>query len=254
MSIEFFIQHWQTYSESVHVPVEALIACVDLTALNPDDDDATVLALVEHAEKVAALCIAPRFVPVVQPLLASRCALATVANFPSGAEPLSQVLNEIEHSLLAGATEIDVVLPYQAFLMDRNPKAITRFVKACKTLCGPDRMLKTILESGLVEDKSLLEQMALAALDGGSDFLKTSTGKVAQGATLEAAAVLLGAVQAFGDVKRGFKASGGVKTYEQAKAYWLLAQLIMGESWPTPACFRLGASSLLQALLQRQVS
>jgi deoxyribose-phosphate aldolase len=72
-----------------------------------------------------------------------------------------------------------------------------------------------------------------------------------QGASLKAAAIMLGAIQSFGDLSRGFKASGGVRSYQQAKEYYLLAQIMMGETWPNAATFRLGASSLLNDLEQR---
>lgn len=250
-SIDFFLKHWQDSIESVSLPPERLIACLDLTSLNADDDAATITQLCQLANthEVAAVCVAPAFVSQAKHDLGTTgCQLATVANFPSGALPLSVVLKDIEASVRQGATEIDVVVPYQQFLMDHHATAITRFVKACKAECGPSVRLKTILESGLIEDQAALERLALAALEGGADFLKTSTGKVGHGASLEAAAIMLGAIKAFDD-RRGFKASGGVKTYQQAKAYWLLATVILGELWPSAEGFRLGASSLLNELL-----
>ena len=48
----------------------------------------------------------------------------------------------------------------------------------------------------------------------------------------------------------GFKASGGIRTPEDAEAYLTLAEEIMGNDWPTPKTFRIGASSLLDALLE----
>lgn len=238
--------------DSLEVPVENLLACLDLTALNDSDDAAVITHLCEQAilHKVAAVCVAPHFVTCAkQALVGQTCQLATVANFPRGTDSLSSVLTEIHTSLARGATEIDVVVPYQSFLMDKDAASITHFVKTCKALCGPDVHLKTILESGLIEDPDHLERLAVAALEGGADFLKTSTGKRPIGATLEAATVLLKAIKTFGDTRRGFKAAGGVKTYSQAQAYWLLAASVLGESWPKPSCFRLGASTLLNELL-----
>lgn len=252
--IDFFLKHWQDSIETVSLLPERLIACLDLTSLNADDDETVITQLCQQANAhgVAAVCVTPDFVSQAKrALAASTCQLATVANFPSGTQALPVVLKDIEQSLRLGATEIDVVVPYQQFLMDDNATTIMRFVQACKALCGPKVRLKTILESGLIDSQAALERLSLAALDGGADFLKTSTGKVTAGATLEAAAIMLGAIKSF-DERRGFKAAGGVKTYRQAKAYWLLATVILGESWPTAACFRLGASTLLNELLRVQ--
>ena len=47
----------------------------------------------------------------------------------------------------------------------------------------------------------------------------------------------------------GFKAAGGVKTTEDAALYLQMADEIMGEGWATPDRFRIGASSVLTALL-----
>jgi deoxyribose-phosphate aldolase len=59
------------------------------------------------------------------------------------------------------------------------------------------------------------------------------------------AAILIQAIQRFGDMSRGLKVSGGIRHYEQAKMYYLLGQMMIGESWPKPQTIRIGASSLL---------
>lgn len=235
------------------VQATQLITCLDLTALNATETDDRIksLCVLAFEHQVAAVCVWPAFVATARANLSpsANCQIATVINFPGGTDSLDRVLAAIEQSLLQGATEIDVVVPYQRFLIDNNAKLIREFVQACKEVCGPEVKLKTIVESGLVTHQRCLECLCLAALEGGADFLKTSTGKVTLGATLEAAVVLLGALKVFGDPQRGFKAAGGVKTALQAKSYWLLAQLIMGEAWPNPQRFRLGASTLLKDLL-----
>ncbi len=89
--------------------------------------------------------------------------------------------------------------------------------------------------------------MAGAALSGGADFVKTSTGKVKTGATLEAAEAMLEAIRAAG--RGGLKVSGGVRSFSDAKAYADLAERMMGDGWVTPKTFRIGASSVLADLL-----
>ncbi|MCM0021875.1 MAG: deoxyribose-phosphate aldolase, partial [Tagaea sp.] len=93
------------------------------------------------------------------------------------------------------------------------------------------------------------EKLAAACvevLEAGADFLKTSTGKIAQGATPEAARVLL---EASKRGRVGVKISGGVRTAADAAAYLALAAEIRGPQWAGPSTFRFGASGLLDALL-----
>jgi deoxyribose-phosphate aldolase len=108
--------------------------------------------------------------------------------------------------------------------------------------------LKLILETGVLESPDRIAAAARTAVMSGVDFLKTSTGKVPVGATLEAAAVLL-TVIAEADGRVGLKVSGGVRTPDDAARYIALAGSMVGESWITPGHFRIGASSLLDGLL-----
>ena len=94
----------------------------------------------------------------------------------------------------------------------------------------------------------MIEAAGLAAITGGADFLKTSTGKTSVSATPEAAEILLTLIRKNGK-PIGFKASGGIRTLDQAIIYLDMAERIMGPGWATPAVFRFGASSLLDALL-----
>lgn len=247
--IEFFLTALQAYSAKVDVQNTELIACLDLTALNTTDTAESIkhLAKLAQQHQVAAVCVSLAFVELA--VKSFRGPIATVVNFPSGSDSLTNVLASIDHALAVGATEIDVVVPYQQFLIDNNAAVISKFVSACKAVCGPNIKLKAIVESGLVADPHCLERLCLAALEGGANFLKTSTGKVTSGATLTAAVVLLGALKSFGEPSCGFKAAGGVKTAQQAKHYWLLAKLMMGDAWPNPQHFRMGASTLLEDLL-----
>ena len=139
-------------------------------------------------------------------------------------------------------------MPYVSFLKNESLFCL-HFIQHCKEACGPDVLLKVILETGALKSPSLIEQATLLAIEGGADFIKTSTGKISTGATLEAAEIILKTI-ASTLKKVGFKASGGIQTPEQAFSYFTLAQRILGESWPTPYTFRLGVSQLLSNLLK----
>jgi len=232
-----------------------LISLIDLTSLNENDTTESIAAFSQKAVtsqgKVAALCVYPRFVQeVAANLKGSKIKVATVANFPHGLSSLTAVLEEIELSLRHGADEIDVVFPYPAYLLGERAYA-SSFVSRCKELCSEAR-LKVILETSALQDLSLIARAAEDAIFAGADFVKTSTGKLPQGASLEAAAVILSVIKKLSsEVNRelGFKAAGGIREPEQALQYLMLAKNRMGPNWVKPSTFRLGASQLLDKLL-----
>ncbi|MCK0769806.1 deoxyribose-phosphate aldolase [Chromohalobacter canadensis] len=231
------------------------LALMDLTSLNDDDDSARIQTLCRRANTPvgypAALCLYPAFIEDAQRELDAlgltrRIRIATVTNFPEGASNAERAARETRRAVAAGADEVDVVFPYRA-LLDGAPDVGRLLVEACREACG-GATLKVILETGELQDPALIRQAADIAIAAGADFIKTSTGKVAVNATLESAEIMLEAIRDSGrDV--GFKAAGGIRTTEDAKAYLELAARIMGDDWATPVHFRFGASGLLDALL-----
>ncbi|MDO8953617.1 MAG: deoxyribose-phosphate aldolase [Gammaproteobacteria bacterium] len=233
-----------------------IIALMDLTSLNQDDTEEKIRALCLQAvtpyAAVAAVCVYPEFVATaVSALSGTAIKIATVVNFPYGDEPLAQVLNTIRQALDNGADEIDVVIPYQAYI-NGDRASTKKLVKACKALCQ-DATLKVILETGALQKPELIAMASRDALESGADFLKTSTGKIPVGATTNAADIMLREINLYSQLsgkQAGFKASGGVKTVKQAEAYLDVAQSIMGDDYLMPEYFRFGASSLLQNVLE----
>ncbi|MCC5881049.1 MAG: deoxyribose-phosphate aldolase [Halomonas sp.] len=231
------------------------LTLMDLTSLNDDDSDTVILELCARANTPAghpaAVCIYPAFIETARQALAEqglagKVKVATVTNFPYGEANVERAAAETRAAIAAGADEVDVVFPYRA-LMSGDAEVGRELVAACKRECG-NAVLKVILETGELKDADLIERAGMLAIDGGADFLKTSTGKVAINATLDAAKILLTAIKASGrDV--GFKAAGGVRTAEDAAAYLQLAERVMGAGWITPVHFRFGASGLLGSLL-----
>lgn len=231
------------------------LSLMDLTSLNDDDDSAHIQALCRRADTPvghpAALCLYPAFIEDAQRELDTlgltrRVRIATVTNFPGGAPNAERAARETRLAVAAGADEVDVVFPYRA-LLDGAPDVGRLLVEACREACG-GATLKVILESGELKDPALIRQAAEIAIAAGADFIKTSTGKVAVNATLESAEIMLETIRD-SDRDVGFKAAGGIRTTEDAKAYLDLAARIMGEDWISPAHFRFGASGLLDALL-----
>jgi len=227
------------------------LACLDLTNLEAECTAADIEALCARSVTphgpVAAVCIWPAFVPQAKRLLSHGAVrVATVINFPTGSEPLDEVVVDTRSAVADGADEIDLVVPWRA-LLEGRPEAITETVAAAREVCGPVT-LKAILETGELGDPARVRAAAEAALAGGADFLKTSTGKVAVNATPEAARILLETIRASGrDV--GLKPAGGVRTTADAGVYLGLCDTLMGPGWAKPKRFRIGASGLLAALL-----
>lgn len=233
------------------------INLMDLTSLNDNDSPEVIQQLCAHAKtqvgSVAAVCVYPQFIQVAREALQqnglSEVKIATVTNFPHGDDDVEAARAQTRSAVADGADEVDVVFPYKA-LMAGNPEVGKTLVAACKQECGDKVQLKVILETGELTSPELIQQACELAIEGGADFLKTSTGKVAVNATLEAAEIMLCCIKASGKSGLGFKAAGGVRSAEEAKDYLDLAVKIMGDDWLSPEHFRFGASSLLNNLLQ----
>jgi len=227
---------------------QRILSLMDLTSLNETDTAAQITLLCDNAIhlSVAAVCLYPQFVSQAVEQLGGSCVrIATVANFPEGKKSLAEVILSIEHSIRAGAHEIDVVFPYEAYLAGRTENAC-QFVTACKTACG-NATLKVILETGIYPSTEKIFQASHDILLAGADFLKTSTGKISVGATLPAVTAMLAAIQQLsGQLDRplGLKVAGGIKTIAQAKAYLDLACQYMTSEWISSRTFRFGASQV----------
>jgi len=231
------------------------ISLIDLTSLTNEETEQDIISLCQQAKSTAgntaAICIFPRFIPIAkQQLLAQQTVnikIATVVNFPSGGIDIDTVLQETKAAIKLGADEIDVVFPYRA-LIDGNSEVGFDLVHACKKLCGKEIILKVIIESGELKQSRLIKQASEIAITAGADFIKTSTGKVAINATLAATEVMLKVIKDI-NANVGFKAAGGVKTIDDARAYLSLVFDVLGASWLNSNHFRFGASGLLNNLL-----
>jgi len=229
-----------------------ILSLLDLTSLNDADteDDIRNLcnkAVSEHGS-VAAVCVWPRFVKLAAELLrGTSVKIAAVANFPEGSINIESTIKTCKEIIAAGGNEIDVVFPYKAFLSGN--KAIgAQLVSACKQVCGDNVRLKVILETGELENASLIKEASKIALENGADFIKTSTGKVPTSATPKAAKVMLEILKETSS-NAGFKAAGGIKDIETATKYLIIADEIMGKKWVSPETFRFGASGILDSLV-----
>ena len=236
-----------------------VFSCIDNTTLNGTDNEQSVEAFCRRTRElvlngqatVAAVCVYPRFVACAKRTLeGSGIRVASVAGaFPHGQLPLALKVAEVKYAVEAGADEVDVVIN-RGLLLSGQEAAVCDEVAAMKEACR-GRTQKVILETGELPSPTLVACAAQLAIDGGADFIKTSTGKIATGATLEAAEVMLNVVKENVKINKkpvGFKAAGGISTPEEALAYAELAKKIMGDDYINNQYFRIGASRLTERL------
>jgi len=221
------------------------VAELAATARRPDPEDPGVPA-------VAALCVYSDLVaPAVEALDDSDVLVAAVAGaFPSGRAPLAIRMADVAAAVDAGADEVDVVLDRGAFLAGRYGDVLGQ-LRGLREAAG-DTRLKVILETAELGSPTDVRDAAWLAMTAGANLVKTSTGKLREGATLANALLLLESAEAFGRAGGqpvGVKVSGGIRTAEAALAYLTLVAGSVGLEWLTRERFRFGASSLVDDLV-----
>lgn len=231
-----------------------LVGHLDLTNLDETCTESSVEALCmkalggEGVPPVAAVCIWPAFVKIAARRLSGfPVQVATVVNFPSGAENVERVVEAAAEAVRDGADEIDLVMPYAAFLAG-DEAAARAMIEAVRERLDGEARLKVILETGALGSDAAIARASRLAIEAGADFIKTSTGKIPVSATPQAARLMLDAIHESARPV-GLKPSGGIRTLEDARTYLALAEEVMGADWPTPDTFRIGASGLHAALV-----
>ncbi|MBI2346651.1 MAG: deoxyribose-phosphate aldolase, partial [Deltaproteobacteria bacterium] len=132
---------------------------------------------------------------------------------------------------------------------------VSNEIAAIKNACGSAH-LKVILETGELETYDNVRQASMLAMQAGADFIKTSTGKLAQAATLPIMLVMLEAIRDYYYAtgrQVGMKPAGGIRTSKLALQYLVVLNETLGDRWMTPDLFRLGASTLTNDLLMQLV-
>ncbi|MDR1026606.1 MAG: deoxyribose-phosphate aldolase [Lactobacillus sp.] len=229
---------------------QMLIRFIDLTSLSGKENNSDINKLCDKAEQnnVAAVCVYPKFISQAHKRLRnSDIKVATVINFPDPDNDLVKLSKDIRETLKAGADELDIVFPYHHFL-EGYTNTCDEFLATCRKEVPTDKTLKIILETGEIKKTSSIIEACRLCIKHQVDFIKTSTGKTETSATPEVANIILETINQ-SKSPTGFKASGGIKTFEDARKYLVLTNAVMGPKWATPDTFRIGASSLLDDLL-----
>jgi deoxyribose-phosphate aldolase len=239
-----------------------IFSLIDLTTLSEQDNLVNVGQLCDKVNQlseayplmpsVAAICVYPELVSVVKEKLDNPLiSIASVAGgFPASQTFTNIKVMEIEQAIEQGAEEIDIVIPVGKFLMN-DLEYVAYEIQVIKQRVG-SLHLKVILETGSLKDYSLIRKASLLAIYAGADFIKTSTGKVAPGATPEAMAIMCCAIRDYYNrtgKKIGIKPAGGISDTRTALLYYHIVKEILGEEWLNKERFRIGASRLANRIL-----
>lgn len=239
-----------------------LLGAVELTTLKVTDSQESVLRFTENVNRfanehpelphLATICVYPNFAKIVsESLEADGVEIACV----SGGFPSSQTFVEIKTAETAlaihdGATEIDCVLSVGAFLSG-DYETCADEIAEIKAACA-DHPLKVILETGALQTAVNIKKASILAMYSGADFIKTSTGKIEPAATLEAAYVMCQTIKEYRELtgrEIGFKAAGGIKTVDEAVAFYTVVRELLGEEFIQKGLFRIGTSRLANLLV-----
>jgi deoxyribose-phosphate aldolase len=205
---------------------------------------------------VAAVCVYPTLVKTAKKALhGSNVKVAAVATyFPSGQTNLQAKLDETHYAIGEGADEIDMVISRGKFLQGEYNYVLDEII-AVKEICHASNVrLKVILETGELGSLDEVRKASDLALQANPDFIKTSTGKIGQAATMPVTLVMLQAIwdhfQKTG-IRVGMKPAGGISDAKSALHYLLMVKEVLGEEWLTNEWFRFGASRLANDILMQ---
>ncbi len=247
------------------------ISLIDLTTLSGDDTVGRVQRLCAKARQplradlmdalgmegltTGAVCVYHDMVETaVEALAGSNIPVAAVSTgFPAGLSPLDLRIKEIEASVTAGASEIDIVIS-RRHVLSGNWQALYDEMVAFRQACG-DAHVKAILATGELGSLRNVARASRICMMAGADFIKTSTGKESVNATLPVSLTMIRAIRDYHDRtghRVGYKPAGGISKAKDALVYLTLLREELGLRWMQPDMFRFGASSLLNDI-ERQL-
>jgi deoxyribose-phosphate aldolase len=242
------------------------VTCIDLTTLSGDDTFGNVkrlcvkainpvrkdllktLGMGDEDLHVGAVCVYHNLITEARKDLEGfKIPIAAVSTgFPAGQVSLEQKLRQIELSVAAGASEIDIVISRRLALTS-DWSSLYDEVKLYRDACGEAHM-KAILATGELSTLTTVAKASMVCMMAGSDFIKTSTGMEGVNATLPVSLVMVRAIREYQELtgfKVGFKPAGGIRKAKDALNWLILMKEELGTEWMMPDLFRFGASGLL---------
>ncbi|WP_372571964.1 deoxyribose-phosphate aldolase [Ruegeria jejuensis] len=242
------------------------ITLMDLTTLNGDDTRGKVRRLCAKAKRplrrdliealgvedlnitTGAVCVYHEMIETaVEALEGSGIPVAAVSTgFPDALSPFHLRVKEIEESVKAGASEIDIVIS-RRHVLTGDWQALYDEMRAYREACG-EAHVKAIISTGNLGSLRNVARASHVCMMAGADFIKTSTGKESVNATLPVSLTMVRTTREYEartGFKIGFKPAGGISKAKDALVYMSLMKEERGNDWLEPDLFRFGASSLL---------
>lgn len=192
-----------------------LAKMIDHTLLKPDATLHDIEKLCAEAKEYGfcSVCVNPTWVRYAATLLAgSGVKVCTVVGFPLGATTTATKVAEAQEAVANGATEIDMVINV-GLLKSGHLDDVRHEIATIEHMVRRKALLKVIIETALLTDNEKVAA-ALAVQGAGADYVKTSTGFAASGATVADVELLAKTV----GPHVGVKASGGVRDVAAARA------------------------------------
>lgn len=198
----------------------------DHTTLGPNVGEEDIKKVAAEAIKYNffSICIPPCWIKYAKNLLKdSNVKITTVIGFPHGNDTSKTKSFSTKEAIKNGADEIDMVINIGK-LKDKDYQYVLKDIKAVRK-AAKGKILKVIIETSELTEEEIKKACELS-LDAKADFVKTSTGYTSEGATKENVQIMKNVV---GD-KASIKASGGIRTLEDAIMYYNLGVKRIGAS------------------------
>lgn len=196
--------------------MEGLASKIEHTVLKADTTESEIRKLCEEAieHKFFGVCVPPYFIKIAkQVLLKTNVKIVSVVGFPLGYNSTPSKVEETRKAIDEGADEIDMVLNIAAFKNGDFNFVLNDIQSVCTLAHLKNIKLKVIIETALLSAEEIVKACEIC-VEAGVDFVKTSTGFSTNGAKPEDIALMRTNLPA----SIGIKASGGIKTKEQALA------------------------------------
>ena len=200
---------------------------IDHTLLRTDAQRADVAKLIEEAKAYhfASVCVSPIWVSYVSEALRDTgVKTCTVIGFPQGATPSAVKAFETKQAVADGADEVDMVIAVGR-LKDGDDAYVKADIEAVVRVARGKALTKVIIETCLLTDEEK-RRACLLAKEAGADFVKTSTGFAAGGATAADVRLMRESV---GEAM-GVKAAGGIRSRVDAEAMLAAGATRLGTS------------------------
>lgn len=232
------------------ISVSDVTKYTDLAYLEDKSDEGRLKALCMTAmskPECSAVCVFLRDVQKCREFLkGSDVKVACVIDFPNGEGDSKVVRREIDDAIIGGSQELDIVFPYRTYI-DTKAIAYKNFERVFEHI-SKRAFTKVIIETGAFSDMEMIYDLTCGLIDMGANMIKTSSGKHANGPTMEVAAAILIGIKNHGiGATTGIKVSGGIRTCQDAAPYARLYQNIISRDWRNRSRLRFGASQIISS-------